>query len=116
MPNYLMSRNDNILFDVLELQILYHEQPGYLSPYDDYKIIARQDDRVPLAIIGSGYKVIQNTELFPAIDKLITQHFPMEYNIHDAVSYGGGLCVRQYIGTSTSWINDRTRVAPRVAA
>ncbi len=94
-------------FDVVERDLFWRTQPpskqnDYLySP--DHKQLVRNDlgIPIPLAVVGKNYKVLQNKELFEAIEGNIIDTLPPEkiqnVTVTDRMSYDGAMCMREYI-------------------
>lgn len=74
----------------------YHESP-------DHKQIVRTSDNgpLPLAVVSKSYKVLQNADLFNALDAEIIDKIPHDklqnVVIKDSLSYDGALSVREMI-------------------
>lgn len=87
----------------------------------DHKAIARADENfqpILLGIVGSNYKVIQNKELFSAIEDQFMQSMTNEQlqgvKVVDQMSYNGAMCFRQYIFPKiNAEVNSRSNVAFR---
>ncbi len=90
-------------FEVEERRLFYGEEvsthlEGQKQYIDRHKALVRNDTDEPLAIVGMGYKTVQNSVLFPAIDdqiyKTLTNNELEGINVTDSVSYGGRVCIR----------------------
>lgn len=89
-----------ILFPVHEHRVGY--QTGNLwSQARDYKAIVRSDKDILLNIVGSGYKIVHNKELFQAIeDCMVNEMLPDHFEgmqVKDKVSGWGRMCFREYV-------------------
>lgn len=59
------------------------------------------DEPIQLAVVGTGYQLVQNKDLFQAIEAQFAEALtPDELSgvrIHDKMSFGGAMCLREYI-------------------
>jgi len=66
---------------------------------------------IPLAVVGTNYKVLQNRELFEAVEENIIATLPYEkianVTVTDSMSYDGAMCMREYV------FNDITAELPQ---
>lgn len=91
-----------ILFPVHERRVGWQDKNVFNHAYD-YKAIIRQDphgDRL-LNVVGRGYKIIHNSELFSAIEdsmmnEMLPEHFD-DMRVTDRVSGWGRICFREYV-------------------
>ncbi len=110
----LSPKDAAIYFPVVERELFYRGEdddrigshldsavPYYQSP--DHKQLLRDDGKVPLplAVVGENYKVVQNEELFEAIEQGIIEKLPPDKLEHiqvtDRMSFGGAVSMREYI-------------------
>lgn len=122
MPQALTIDDSPLYFDVVEHSV---NNPLLRNgSFDKYKILARRGDfpgtDVPLAIVGKGYKVIQNAELFPFIDHEVAEAVGPEHarrTVKDRIAYNGQVCIREVVFPDIICpINDRSTVGFRVVA
>lgn len=93
------------MFDVYERPVGFiNRKTENLVPIDGYKALVKADEaKQPktLAIVKNSYKVVQNTELFPAVNELINNNLredqTKDIRITDRSAYDGGICYREYI-------------------
>ena len=100
-----------ILFQVKQSPVAWLNDMGIDSDTDfytkayGYKAIVRVSRRGPeerlLNIVGEGYKIIHNSELFERIEatmlnEMLPEHFE-KLQVHDRVSGWGRVCYREYI-------------------
>lgn len=61
---------------------------------------SNMNKRMHLAVVGKKYKVVQNKELFQAVEEQFTRAFSRDelkgVHVTDSMAYGGRLCVRDY--------------------
>ena len=70
---------------------------GKTIPVEAYKALVRTDTGQPLSMVGSGYKVVQNDELFDLItDEIIGQFPDAGCTIKDRIAHGGQYCHRYF--------------------
>ncbi len=104
----LSPPNPLIYFPVLERPLYWQAKRGphgerNLYPSPDHKQLVRSDNGtpIPLAVVGHNYKVLQNEELFEAIEQNILDTLPPEklvnVTVKDRMSYNGAMCMREYI-------------------
>lgn len=121
-------KHSGLYFNVQEGPVAFHHPQG-TKGYDDYKVLYRYDDKVPvpLAVVGKNYKVVQNEELFRAIEHEFIGGFaswemmhpsdvhPLEgVRVSDKMSYNGAMCLREYVFPNMRCrINDKSEIAFR---
>lgn len=64
---------------------------GYQIPYNEKKMIVRDDNHSPLGIVGSDYVTVQNHDLFELVQYL--QEFESDMIVESAGHFGGGKTV-----------------------
>lgn len=105
--NYISATPADIMFEVASAPVMFVPQVGgFNHGVPSHKVLFRTDNEVPLNVVGASYKVIQNSELFAAVDNVLATHLGTFANnaiINDAMSYEGKRCVRQYIFNSMSF-------------
>ncbi len=94
-----------IYFPVVERDLFWESRVSkdvfHASP--DHKQLVRSDNGVPipLAVVGRNYKVLQNEELFEAVEQNIIDTLPPEklvnVTVTDQMSYDGAMCMREYV-------------------
>lgn len=97
------TEQSRILFPVKECPVSW--QTGNLyTRARDYKAIVRDDlPRGPmlLNIVGSGYKIVHNRELFSAVeDCMLNEMLPEHFDglrVTDKVAGWGRICLREYV-------------------
>lgn len=101
----LIFPQESILYFPIVIRTMYwRHRSGQMVAVDDHKIILRRDEHtskpVQLSIVGRGYKIVHNRELFPAIEaklaELIEPRYLRSVQTHDEMSYGGRNCYRHY--------------------
>lgn len=89
-----------ILFPVEERKVGYQWKNVWTTARD-YKAIVRTDKDILLNIVGSGYKIVHNSELFAAIEDAMTNEMLPEHfvgmRVKDKVSGWGRMCFREYV-------------------
>lgn len=74
-------------------------------PASTHKAICRpdgfSDEPILLGVVGSGYKIVHNSELFSAVEEAIEKGIPPHLRegavVHDKVSNHGAFCLREYV-------------------
>lgn len=88
------------------LDFIAREEPLYLKgePINSHKAITRvnnQGNTELLGVVGRGYKLVQNRDLFRTVDTAISKYMTEDalsnVKIKDEISYGGAWCSRQYV-------------------
>lgn len=95
-----------LYFDVAQ-KPLYYVDPncaiGSHATLASHKLIVRKDDKAlkPLAVVGHGYKVIPNSELFPYVEQRMIERLGpsvlRDVQVTEDMSYGGRDCYRNYV-------------------
>ena len=90
---------------------------------DGYKALVRKhgDRPVVLAVVGDGYKVVQNKELFNSIENMLlrsyTRHELEGVKVHDRMARHGAYCLREYILPNINVrIDEQSRALYRIIA
>jgi hypothetical protein len=92
-----------IYFKVVERELHWKDRFGKFHVSPDHKQLVRPSDTapIPLAVVGNGYKVVQNYDLFSAIERDLIDTLPPEklenVRVNDSMSYSGAFCCREYI-------------------
>ena len=104
---------DNVFPQSSELYFEAHESPLYtptnsfdgqqFKRIDTHKALSRYSNtnqRMHLAVVGKKYKVVQNKELFQAVEEQFTKALSRaelrDVYVTDSMAYNGRLCVRDY--------------------
>lgn len=106
MPLDFTTSNSPLNFDVYERPLAVLSKHGFISATaPDHKAIVRADpkDREKmqvLGIVGNGYKVVQNRDLFHTVDTelaaALTEDQLRDVKIKDKIAYNGAWCSREY--------------------
>lgn len=123
---YPFDTESPMYFDVHEypLHIQSKKDPQRTMSVDGYKALVRKADGervVPLAVVGDGYKVVQNKELFSSIEHMLlrgyTKHELEGVKCHDQMSRFGAYCLREYIMPNINVrIDENSRALFRIIA
>ena len=94
-------RDDSPLyFDVMEHVDGYLDHRGTWQVDPAQKKLVRSDTHQVLATVGSGYKTVQNRDLFQAIEASMTSTVPSSFlegvTRRASTSFDGKLCVHDY--------------------
>ncbi len=98
-----VSQNTSpIMFTAYERPLWYEGKTGTRYNANTHKALVRMNGDTPsvLNVVNSTYKVIQNAELFRAVEEGLRSTLGREAsNAHviDNVAHGGRLCYRQYV-------------------
>ncbi len=94
----LYWRRDVKVYDVNREFSVVPTHKMLLRRLDDSTQIA--DRMVQLAIVGSGYQLVQNQALFQSIEEQFMRAFDAnelaDVRVKDSMSYGGRVCLREY--------------------
>lgn len=111
-----------IMFHAYE-RPLYYNGKDRTYPVGDFKALVRAPnnvggDPVCLNVVKKSYKVVQNAELFTAVDHGILDALP-DYNMNnvqviDRASYNGRICLREYRFPEISIEGPQDKIAFRV--
>jgi len=94
-----------ILFPVGERNVGWQQRDGAYRRTPEHKAIIRLNEKGDnaqiLNVVGSGYKLVHNRELFTAVESAMTSEMPPEHIrdvlVKDRVSGWGKICYREYI-------------------
>lgn len=92
-----------LMFKAYERPLWYEGQTGTKYDNTKHKALVRMGDNGPvcLNVVNNSYKVVQNQELFEAIDngmhKVLTSKEISNAEIVDNMSFGGAKCFRKYV-------------------
>ncbi len=92
-----------LYFTAVERDLYWNDlKRGMFNAVDTHKCLLRSDEGTPvqLAIVGHGYQVVQNKDLFRHIEDQFIQSFSPEeiegVRVRDSMSYSGRACLREY--------------------
>ena len=120
----IMQHESFVNFHAYEKHV-YHYNPDDFehTPIDGFKSLWRSErgKEIFLGIVSNRYRVIQNWQLFSAIERVLVDIFGSLDNVAivDEWSDNGAVCLRQYImhdSVKQLDVNDRSRIAFRVIA
>jgi hypothetical protein len=92
-----------IMFTAYERPLFYDGKNGDRYSNTGHKALVRMNDSGPvcLNVVKNTYKVVQNVELFDAIDEGLRAGLGSDYRsaatVNDKISYNGTQCFREYI-------------------
>lgn len=104
-PKQAASPTSPLMFKVYERPLFYYGKESVTTYSADYKALVRmtKSDTLPvtLNVVRNTYKVVQNGELFPAIDEGLRESLTdddwKQCKITDRIAYGGATCIREYL-------------------
>lgn len=92
-----------LYFHVAERECDWRDKNGKHHPTDKKALIRAGDiNYLPrcLAVVNKSWKLVQNYELFPAVDEHVNNFFMEEelrdMQVTDEMAYGGQMCMRTY--------------------
>lgn len=99
--------NSAIMFHAEEKDLYWRGgEPGPKGPSviesPTHKVLCRKQGNAynQLAVVGRGYKIVQNAELFDAINKqfarVLSERDVEGMTVHDTAAYNGRDCIREY--------------------
>lgn len=113
----------DICFPVEERPLFYRnpsegEVPGQVVQSPEHKQLIRTDNMTPLAVVGNKYSVLENAELFGAVERSLIETMPDEalqnIEIIDSEAYGGAQCYREYrFRNMTAKVDERSNTCFR---
>lgn len=124
----IFPQESSLYFPVYEVPLAMCGNKNF-HRLDGYKALARADEDgkpIGLAVVGENYKVVQNKDLFQAIEHEFEAAIgdfrldgvvpdPLEgVKVYDKMSYNGAICLREYIFPNMRCrINDKSDIAFR---
>lgn len=117
----LHDLNSPLSFKAYERPLWYEGANGHKFSNTGHKALVRvlDDKPVCLNVVTNTYKVVQNDELFAAIHDGIKGNIDARelksVHIKDRASYGGAICLREYIFPDISFASpERDKIAFRI--
>jgi len=100
----MFPQESELYFTAVERPLAWQHKDGVSHfPVGTHKMLLRADaQRIPiqLAVVGQGYQVVQNQDLFQSIEEQFMRAFSSQeltsVRVNDSMSYGGRVCLREY--------------------
>lgn len=103
-PSSPFPQDSPLYFTAVERPLKWQHKDG-VSHFlvDTHKMLLRANDQqfpIQLAVVGEGWQMVQNKELFQGVEEQFIEAFsPDELNgvrVRDSMSYAGRMCLREY--------------------
>lgn len=102
---YPFPQESELYFRAVERPLAWKDRHHSFHSVGTHKALLRSSatngDPVLLNVVGSGYSLVQNVELFQAIEQQFMRALPddalADVRVQDHISYGGAKCYREYI-------------------
>ncbi len=98
-------QESELYFTAVERDLCWKHKDGVSHfPVPTHKMLLRADAQrvpIPLAVVGKGWGLVQNEALFQSVEAQFQHAFTTDelegVRVVDSMSYGGRVCLRQYI-------------------
>lgn len=105
------TMESKLYFPVSKRPLYYQDNGKYVSS-PTHEALVRDDDGTKLGICGKDYAVLNNSELFPAIEFALAENVEKSIlegvTIKESISYGGRFCMKEYIFPALAGNVDKT--------